>query len=77
MNKKNRRFNIALYEAVFTAASVNALAERRRLNGELDAAQVSALEFDEEFQKASLEGTTRTANVEKRLERAREFVSPM
>jgi hypothetical protein len=75
VNKRNRRFNIALYEAVFTAASLNALADRRRLEGELDAAEVSSLEFDEEFQKASLEGTTRTANVEKRLERAKNFVS--
>jgi hypothetical protein len=77
INKKNRRFNIALYEAVFTAASEKALTERRVLQGQLDNAQVARLEVDEEFQKASLEGTTRTANVEKRLERARAIVSAL
>lgn len=74
INKKNRRFNIALYEAVFSATCANAFAERRMLNGNLAEDDVAALESDEEFLQASLEGTTRTANVNKRLSRARGLV---
>ncbi len=73
-NKKNRRFNIALFEAVFTAASEVAFKERRLLEGTIDGAKIAALEMDEEFTKASLEGTTRTLNVNKRIERARKAI---
>lgn len=65
LNKKNRRFNIALFEAVFTAVCEAAFKERRQLNGTIDGARIETLENDVEFVKASLEGTTRTANVSK------------
>jgi uncharacterized protein with ParB-like and HNH nuclease domain len=77
LNKKNRKFNIALYEAVFTAACNNAFLERRTLNGLITVDKVIALETDMDFIQASLEGTTRTTNVEKRLERAKLFVEPL
>lgn len=71
LNKKNNRFNIALYEGVFAATSLQALRERRNLNGKINAAEVAALEADALFVKAAIEGTTRTANVEARLNRAK------
>ena len=70
INKGNRRFNIALYEAVFTAVCRAAFKERRLLQGAIEPANVSALEKDPEFMAAALEGTTQRANVEKRLSRA-------
>lgn len=70
INKKNRRFNIALYEAVFTAACRGAFIERGALQGVIDLSSVSALENDSEFIEAALEGTTRTVNVQRRLSRA-------
>lgn len=70
INKGNRRFNIALLEAVFTSACRRVFASRLPLAGTLDAAKIVALENDPEFITASLEGTTATANVKKRLERA-------
>jgi uncharacterized protein with ParB-like and HNH nuclease domain len=77
LNKRNKRFNIALYEAVFTATNQNAFNERRGIRGNVSAEQVATLESDPEFTKASLEGTTRTANVETRLRRAKEIVSAL
>src|SRR5450755_3393145 len=60
LNKRNKRFNIALYEAVFTATNLNAFKERREIRGDVNPEQVATLELDPEFTKASLEGTTRT-----------------
>lgn len=77
LNKRNRRFNIALFEAVFTAACESAFDERRILRGTLDGQHIATLENDAEFLKASLEGTTRTANVSKRIQRAREIVGSL
>jgi len=77
LNKRNRRFNIALFEAVFTAACEAAFNERRILRGTLGGQHIATLENDAEFVKASLEGTTRTANVSKRIQRAREIVGSL
>jgi uncharacterized protein with ParB-like and HNH nuclease domain len=77
LNKRNKRFNIAVYEAVFTATNRNAFQERRPVNGEVSAAEVATLESDPEFTQASLQGTTRTANVETRLRRAKEIVTAL
>jgi hypothetical protein len=74
INSKSNRFNIALFEAVFTAACETSFAERRTLRGTLPVEAVTALELDPEFMSASLEGTTSRANVDKRLLRARQIV---
>lgn len=74
INKKNRRFNIALFEAVFTAASEGAFKDRKLLQGELLNEKIQLLENDQQFLQASLEGTTRTKNVTLRLEKAREIL---
>lgn len=74
LNKKNRRFNIALYEAVFTAACREAFREQREAFGELSVENIATLESDDQFTKASLEGTTRTSNVQMRLDRAKHII---
>jgi uncharacterized protein with ParB-like and HNH nuclease domain len=66
LNKKNRRFNIALYEAVFTAACREAFRERRDVIGELRPEELSELESDAQFTAAAIAATTQTAPVPKR-----------
>lgn len=77
INKRNKRFNVAFYEAVFAAACRTAVGERRLLEGTFTAQQLSDLEVDGDFIVAGLEGTTRTANVETRLNRARVIVGAL
>ena len=49
----------------------------RKCESQIDPTRVAALETDEEFLQASLEGTTRKANVDTRLNRARTLVSAL
>lgn len=70
INVRNNRFHIALFEATFAASCRQALVERRELVGNIDAVEVSALSTDEAFLAAAVEGTTRTSNVNIRLNRA-------
>lgn len=77
VNPKNNRFNIALFEAVFMATCEHAFKNRRLLKGEIDADEIVALERDKQFGAASIEGTTRTANVETRLRRAKALVTAL
>ncbi len=73
--KFNNRFNIALYEAVFTATCEKAFAEIRPIKGVVDYDCMHTLENDEYFVNATQEGTTQTAKVQKRLERARTLLA--
>jgi hypothetical protein len=77
INAKNNRFNIALFEAAFTATCVDAFKDRKFLKGKINPDEITALEKDSQFVSASLEGTTRTANVELRLKRARVLVTAL
>lgn len=77
INRKTNRFNIALFEAVFTAACKSALAEHRKAEGVLQATKLQSLANDAVFLEATKEGTTRTSNVETRLGRAREFIDAL
>jgi hypothetical protein len=77
LSKKNNRFNIALYEAVFTATTKEALADKRLIEGLISEAQIATLESDEGFVGASLRATTSTSNVAMRLQRAREIVTAL
>ena len=77
MNKRNKRFNIALFEATFAATLKSAFTQKRVVNGALDPAKLRALEADREFSAAALQGTTRTSNVERRLSRAEVIVGSL
>ncbi len=77
LSKKSKQFNIALYEAVFTAACGTAFAERRPASGILDTEHLHILETDKEFAAAAQAGTTQTTNVKKRLDRARAIIGAL
>jgi len=77
INKRNGRFNIALFEAVFTATCEQAYKNGRLTHGHIDQSKIKALEDDQEFVKASYEATTRTTNVSTRLKRAREVIGSL
>ncbi|WP_306603502.1 DUF262 domain-containing protein [Azonexus sp.] len=75
LNKTNRRFNIAVFEAAFNAASKSAFAERKLIEKNISEESIRRLAADPEFLEASQEGTTRSTNVEKRLNRARIIIN--
>jgi uncharacterized protein with ParB-like and HNH nuclease domain len=77
LNKKNNRFNVALFEAAFEATCRVAFKEKRVLNGKVSAQQLSQLEMDPAFLAATLEGTTQTKNVKARLDRADAILTPL
>lgn len=70
LNKKNRRFNVALYEAAFAAVCLNAFNKKQLINGRIAPEKLAQLETDDDFIKATLEGTTQTRNVKLRREKA-------
>ena len=74
INKFNNRFNIVLYEAVFSAVCENAYNNNEIINGYLDKMDIEALINDAAFKNASIEGTTKTHNVKTRIERARTLI---
>lgn len=77
LNKKNGRFNVALFEAVFAGCCEKAFSERRVVTGQLDGAAIQKLETDPQFLEAMKEGTTQTKNVLTRLGRAKEIVGEL
>jgi hypothetical protein len=72
---KNGRFNVALFEGVFAAVCGKAFANKALPVGSLTILELKNVEADPEFSAATIEGTTQTKNVAKRLERARAFVA--
>jgi uncharacterized protein with ParB-like and HNH nuclease domain len=74
LNKKNGRFNVALYESVFAAACGKAFSEKTSLEDDLSSDDLEKLEDDEQFQSALVEGTTQTKNVKLRLSRAKKHI---
>lgn len=77
LNKKNNRFNVALYEAAFAAACDAAFQEHRSVSNELLQSDLARLEDDAQFQSALVEGTTQTKNVKLRLGRAKALISSL
>ncbi len=70
LNKKTRRFNVALYEATFAAVCAEAFREKRIIEELVSSEGPAQLEADQEFVNATIEGTTQTKNVKTRLNRA-------
>lgn len=77
LNKRNKRFNIALIEAVFTAACETPFRERRMLAGKLPLQRIQTLTKDEAFIAATARGTTQTTNVRIRLERGKNIIGSL
>lgn len=67
INRANNHFNIALFEAVFTAACASAYADEGIIEDRLSADRIDRLRKDSQFTDASQNATTRTENVKKRL----------
>jgi hypothetical protein len=74
LNRRNRRFNIALFEAVFTASCERQYRAKSLLAGKLDPRKVKDLARDKEFLDASQKATTDKANVGIRLQRGRDII---
>jgi hypothetical protein len=77
LNKKNRRFNVALYEAAFAAVCDLAFREKRLLSGSVPAERLAQLEGDIDFLDATIEGTTQTKNVKTRISRAKAILGSL
>lgn len=75
INPGNRKFNIALFEAVFAAACKNSFLNQEFLTTKLDFEKIQELKNNKEFIKASQEGTTKANNVENRLSIASTILS--
>ena len=67
VNPSTRRFNIALFEAVFTATCQPVYRNGGTVEGKLDEKKIQRLRTNGEFSAASQTATTRTDNVKKRL----------
>ena len=79
VNPANNRLNLALFEAVFTAACEDAYLATGTLSedGVLDGASVSALGADAAFRQASQSATTDKNNVVTRLRLGRQYINPL
>ena len=74
---KNNHFNIALFEAVFTAVCRNAYQKKSVVEeNALDAKRIERLRTNEKFIATAQKGTTQKANVETRLGIASEILIP-
>ena len=71
----NNRFNIALYEAVFTATCKPAHDQQRCVMNAISSEQVEALRADQTFNAASQKATTQRENVQARLTAATGIIS--
>lgn len=70
IRRSNKRFNIALFEAVFRAVCKPAFKQKKLLEENISIEKFHLLEKDPQFIKASTEGTTKTSNVQLRFDRA-------
>lgn len=74
INKGNGKFNTALFEAVFAAVCEDKLQKREFIEDYLDFNKIESIKNNNNFKKASHEGTTKANNVETRLRIAREAI---
>ena len=68
INKRNNRFNIALFESTFVASGKDAFERSELITQNLDEDKIYEIDKDEEFSKATQSDTTSTINVKKRLQ---------
>lgn len=77
LSKKTQRFSIALIEAVFTAAALEAFAKRRLITGNLSISSIGKLADDQLFQDAATKASTSKSNVDARLKRGRDLIASL
>lgn len=77
INKSNKRFNISLYEAVFTAACSPAFSKRELIQSKINPESIERIKTNSEFTDAASEGTTKVANVNLRIDIAKRELSVM
>ncbi len=75
INRKTRRFNIALFEAVFSATCESAIETKNLSLKSLTEEYIESVVKDEQFVTASQKATTQTTNVSKRIQRARDLLN--
>lgn len=73
-NKTSNKFVIHLFEAVFVAYCQSAFAKRQLFEGKVNFEKISLLTKDDEFNKLSQGGTTKTTKVKNRFDRARKIL---
>jgi hypothetical protein len=76
ISSRTKRFSIALYEAVFTVACEHGFQNKEVSVSPISYEALRALDLDPEFIEASERGSAHTANVDRRLKRARAIVRP-
>lgn len=79
INRANNRLDLALFEAVFTAACRDAYRAKRMLNeeGALNETRIAALGADAAFRDASQSATTDKRNVVTRLRLGRQYIEAL
>lgn len=68
---QQNKFNVSMYEAIFTIMCENAYKHNNFNVLDIDSEKIKNLRNDTDFKNTTLQQTTNTANVKKRLERAR------
>lgn len=69
-----RRFSTSMYDAIFTAACEDAFAGGNLEAKHIDSAKLTQLKLDPDFVRATQSQTTSKANVDLRLQRARQIL---
>lgn len=77
LGRKTGRFSIALIEAVFTAVSRDAFKERRMIEGKIDHEEIDRLANDAQFLDAATKASTRSSNVQSRLNRGAYYITAL
>lgn len=75
LSSPSKRFNVALFEAVFAVTCEVPFAKRARIVKRVPEARLGRLSKDKRFIRASQEGTTKKSNVQARLKRARAILA--
>lgn len=77
INPRNDRFNVVLFESVFSTVCADAFKEGRTVRGTINPEAVENLAKNGDFIAASIEGTTRTDNVKTRRRLAKEILEAL
>ncbi len=75
ISEKSRRFNIFIFEAVFVELAQSNIANKSLIDFQLSNDVIDKILKDEEFQEASIAGTTNATNVFKRFDVARKHLN--